>query len=264
MRTKTLREIASLGLPLGPGADAAVAEADLARLPELAQRYLRFMGVVGQPRVWSMRVGWKGRFRTRPGQGWMRCEAWQYNSELGPSRIFHIRVRFAGVVPVVARDTYVEGRGRMVVRVLDLVTVEDATGPELDRGELVTYLNDAVLLAPSMLLGPYAKWAASDESSFDIALTDGGRSVTGRVSVDERGAPTSFSTMDRFVQDPANPDHHWVRTGWSTPVEGWEVVQGHTIPTSARAIWHLPDGPFAYAELRPLPGSLAYNLQPGD
>ncbi len=33
------------------------------------------------------------------------------------------------------------------IRLLDLITVEDATGAEYDIGELVTYLNDAVLIA---------------------------------------------------------------------------------------------------------------------
>lgn len=263
MRTRTLREIASLGLPSGPGPDAPVTEADLAALPGLAQRYLRFMGVVGQPRTWSMRVGWKGRFRTKPDQRWMRCEAWQYNTQLGLSRVFHIRVRFFGVVPVVARDTYVEGRGRMLVRLLDLFTVEDASGPELDDGELVTYLNDAVLLAPSMLLSSHVAWAAVDASSFDVTLTDRDRSVTGRIFIDERGAPTNFSTTDRFVRDPADPEHPWVRTRWSTPVDGWELVAGDPVPTGAKAVWHLDDGPFAYAELKPQSGSLAYNVPPG-
>ena len=47
--------------------------------------------------------------------------------------------------------------------VFGLVPVVDSSGPELDVGELVTWLNDAVLLAPSMLLRPGVEWAAVDE-----------------------------------------------------------------------------------------------------
>jgi len=263
MRAKFLKELASLGLPLGPGPEAVVTEADLAALPESAQRYLRFMSVVGRPRDWSLRFGWVGRFRPKLDGGWMNCEAWQYNTSLDVARVFHIRIRFGSLVPVLARDTYVRGRGRMLIRALDLFTVEDATGPELDIGELVTYLNDAVLLAPSMLLGPATTWSPVDESSFDVAVTDRGRTVTGRVFLDERGAPRDFSTTDRFCKDPDDPTRGWVRTQWTTPVEGWEMVNGRPLPTRGQAVWHLPEGPFPYADFRIASGTLAYNVRPG-
>ena len=35
------------------------------------------------------------------------------------------------------------------MRLFDVLPLVDATGSELDTGELVTYLNDAILLAPS-------------------------------------------------------------------------------------------------------------------
>ena len=38
--------------------------------------------------------------------------------------------------------------------------------------ELVTYLNDAVLLAPSMLLALPVTWTAVNDSSFDLTLSD--------------------------------------------------------------------------------------------
>jgi hypothetical protein len=39
-----------------------------------------------------------------------------------------------------------------------------------------------------------------------------------------------------------------VRARWSTPVAGW-TAGGQPRPLGARAVWHLPDGPFTYAEL---------------
>ncbi len=204
MRTRLMRELAAMELPQAAGPEALVAEADLAGLPEPARRYLRFMRVVGRPRDWSFRIGFRGRFRLRPGAGWLRCETWQYNSRLAVARIFHIRIRLAGIVPVLARDTYVGGKGRMLVRPLDLVTAVDGTGEEFDIGELVTYLNDMVLLAPSMLLASEVSWDAVDRRSFDIALADRGRTVAGRVFVDDRGAPTDpVSSESSRVQDGA-------------------------------------------------------------
>jgi hypothetical protein len=37
--------------------------------------------------------------------------------------------------------------------------------------DVLTYLNDAVLMAPSMLLVPAASWLPVDQRSFDVTLT---------------------------------------------------------------------------------------------
>ena len=98
----------------------------------------------------------------------MPCEAWQYNCNQPITRLFHMRIDFLHVVPMVGRDSYVAGHGAMRGKVLGLVTVADGSGPEFDLGELVTYLNDALVLAPSMLLEDTTVWTAVDDDSFDI------------------------------------------------------------------------------------------------
>src|ERR1035441_1884190 len=153
-------------------------------------------------------------------------------------------------------------RGRMLIRLLDLFTIGDGTGEEYDIGELATYLNDAVLIAPSMLLAPEISWSSVDASSFEVTLTDHGRAVTARVIVDRDGAPTDFSTTDRFCYNPDEPKS-LMRARWTTPIAGWEVVDGRPRPTGAQAVWHLPRGPFAYADFRLIPGSLVFNVRPG-
>jgi hypothetical protein len=262
MRGRFLREVAEAGLSAGPGPDAPVDIARIAGLPEPARRYLRFMRVVGRPQEWSFRLGFTGRFRTKPEQPWMNCEAWQYNSRPALARIFHIRIRLAGLVPIVARDTYVAGRGRMLVKLLDLFPIADGTGEEYDIGELVTYLGDAVLVAPSMLLAPEVSWSSADDRSLDLTLTDRGRTVAARVFVDADGAPANFSTTDRFCYNPDRPKQ-LMRARWTTPVAGWEIVDGRPLPTGVQAVWHLPQGEFPYADFRPIPGALAFNVPPG-
>jgi hypothetical protein len=260
MRSKFLRELADLGLPAGPGPGAAVTEEDIAPLPEPARRYLRFMGVVGRPRDWSFRGRFAGRFRRKAGAGWLPCECWQYNTSLDLARVFYLRLRMAGVVPVLGRDTYAHGKGRMLIRPFDLFTVVDGQGEAFDIGELVTYLNDAILFAPSMVLGPEAQWSPVDAGSFDVTLTDHGTTVTARVFVDELGAVTDFSTTDRFYAPGGSPP---VRTRWTTPVEGWREVGGRMVPTGGQAVWQFPSGPLAYVEGAMAPEDLVFNVPPG-
>jgi hypothetical protein len=258
LRRRLAADVAALGLPPGPVRPAVVSEAQLAGLPPAAQRYLRFMEVPGRPPDWSFLAHITGRFRLRPGLPWLRCEAWQYSTCPAVTRLFHMRLSAAGVLRMTGRDAYVQGKGRMHGTLAGLVTVADSAGPETSVSELVTYLNDAVLLAPSMLLELPVTWAPVDDDSFEVTLEDSGHRVTARVFLDERGAPVDFSTEDRWC---ALPDG-LVRARWSTPVRGWRRVNGRWLPSAGSAIWHLPEGPFRYAEFRFAPAAIRYNVAP--
>ena len=173
-----------------------------------------------------------------------------------------MQMRFGGL-PVIGRDTYRDGHGRMLGKVLDLLTVIDGSGSEFDIGELVTYLNDLVLLAPSMLLVPAITWAEVDGRSFDLTLTDHQNTVRARVFLDAHGAPVNFETTDRFCEDPANPKR-WMRARWSTPMDGFHDVGGRQVPTRGQAVWRLDKGDLPYADFELVPERLAYNIRPGE
>lgn len=253
-----LGELRHASLPIEIGEPVTIDEPAIASLPEPVKRYLRFMRVVGRPRDWSLRARFKARFRREPG-AWVDCEALQYDSRLELSRFFYMQLALKKVLPVTVRDTYLGGRGRMLAKAFDLVEVVDGEGPELDVGELVTYLNDAILLAPSLLLGPETTWKEVDADSFDVTLSDGPHHVTARVWLDERGAPRDFSTTDRFFDDPSGKR---VRTEWRTPVSGWQEANGRKLPTRAEAVWQLPSGPFSYADFSIDPSLIAFNVPP--
>jgi hypothetical protein len=261
---KLAKEVAQR-LSLEPSPSERASEAELRALPAAARSLMSFYGVrAEQPKHWSFRSGWRGRFRMAPDRPWMPLEAIQYNVRRPVARFFHMRVWMNGVVPVLARDTYVEGRGRMLGKVADWITVVDGSGPEFDEGELVTWLNDCILLAPSMLLGPETHWLHMDEKAFEVSFCDGGRTVNARVFVDDRGAPTNFETTNRFLSDPNDPRHPLIRCRWTTPIESWQDIDGRAFPHRARVTWHLPGGDFTYGEFEMVPSALAFDVSPSE
>lgn len=252
-----INSVRAAGLPCGPAKPRAVTDADLASLPPAVQRYLRFMGVVGRPRDWSVRAHLVGRFRLGPDRPWMPCEAWQYSSSAEVARLFRMRLLLGRIVPMIGWDTYRHGRGIMHGRLLGVFTVARGSGPEFDTSELVTWLNDAILMAPSMLLVPATTWSAGDsDDAFRVSLTDTGRTVSAEVLLNADGAPRDFRTNDRYADLPGG----LARARWSTPVEGWDTISGRPRFTGASAVWHLPNGPFRYGELAL--AELAVNVAP--
>jgi hypothetical protein len=248
-----------LALPGAPSPEEPASESGLAGLPDAARRYLRFARVVGRPADWSFQLHSSGRFRLRRGWPWMPCQAWQYNSRPGVARVFHMRITAVGLLPMLGRDSYLSGQGQMHGRLLGLVTVANGSGPEYDASELVTFLNDAVIFAPSMLLSLPVSWSAEGDRSFDATLADSGHRVTARVFLDETDAVRDFSTDDRYADTPGG----LARARWNTPVQDWRRVDGRWLPSSGSAIWHLPDGPLTYAEFTFGPGDISYNVAPG-
>ena len=264
--SKFQRELAALGLPAEPGPTKALAEADIAAFPEPARRYLTFMGALERPRDWSFRAALTGRFRTKPGQAWMPMNAWQYNSSLELTRVFYIRVRFFGVMPVLARDTYVRGQGRMLIRPLDLFTAEDARGPEVAISELATYLNDAIMLGAVVVIGPGLFLDGRRRSIVRRGLDPWRPHRAWRASsLDAQGAPRDFSTTDRFLEEPLRLPPHPSRSPGALDHADRRMAAGRrqAAATSGRAVWHLPQGDFTYVEVAFSPERVAFNVPPG-
>jgi hypothetical protein len=250
------RRVAAAGLPSGPVATAPVTEADLAGLPPAAARYLRAMGVLGRPRTWSLRAHFAGRFR-RPGRPWMPVDVWQYNSAVEVARLFRMRLTAGRILPMWGWDTYRSGSGRMLGKALGLVTVADGSGPEFDISELTTWLDDAVLLAPGMLLDDRTTWEAAGDDGFRLSFTDAARTVHAEVLLDEDDRPRDFRSADRWADLPGG----LIRAPWSTPVAGWTVIGGRPRITGGPAVWHLPGGDFRYGEMGLV--DLALDVPPG-
>lgn len=258
LRERLDRDAAALPVPVSVD---VVTEDEVAQLPLPVQRYLRFMDVVGRPVTVAFRAHLHGEFRLRADRPFMPAEAWQYNTLEPIARVYWMRIDMArGLLPMVGRDSYLDGRGRMLGKLFDTWTVADGEGEPFDVGELTTWLNDAVLMAPSMLLRAATTFAEVDDTTFEVRLTDHGRTVSARVLLDARGAPLDFTTEDRYADLPGGP----VRTRWSTPIEGWQQAQGRPVPTRGSAVWHLPEGDFTYGSLAFDPGSLEPNPVPGE
>jgi hypothetical protein len=240
---------------------AIVTEGDLAELPPAVRRWFRAMGVVGRPRVWSFTVGFRGRFRMRPDGPWMPARAQQYNTVEPVGRVFSMVLWFAHSLPMIGGDTYLDGTGRMDGRLAGVARVAHGQGEEFDIGELSTWLNDAVLLAPSMLLTAPVEWDVVDDETLTVRLTDSGRTVSATFRLDRLGRPTDYWTTDRFADLPGGP----VRAEWRTPVPGWTASPGDTpMPLPGGATWMLDDGPFTYVEGGFVVGSRRVNLSADD
>ncbi len=227
-------------------AKALVTEADLAPLPEPLQRYLRLTGSVGQPRVRHFKATWRGRIRGTAQDPWMEFTAEQTNFLDEPSRFFLMDAKRGGL-PVDVLHAFRDGSATMRVRLLSLVPLVNAGGPELTRAETVTLFNDLCLLAPAALMDPAIRWEPS-------TLVPCGEATPSEAIP---SAPCSTSTKPanlwiscRTIGWPCRlTERSSPHERWSTPVRDYQDFGDRRVMTHGAGRWHSPTGDFAYVEL---------------
>lgn len=244
-----------LGQPISP---PLVTDTDLAPLPTTVERYLRQAGVVGQPRVHHFKARWRGRIRSGPDDPWMPFTAEQYNFPEEPARFFLMKARRSGL-PVDVYHAFHRGSATMRVRLLSLVPIVEARGPEMDRTETVTLFNDICLLAPAELVDPALRWEPIDERSARAHYTVGSNAISAVLSFNEAGELVNFVSEDRLAASADGKEFSPRR--WSTPIGTYRNFGPVRVFTRGEGRWHPPEGEFAYIEIELI--GLELNGPPG-
>ena len=227
-------------------APALVSEADLAALPPPVQRYLRVSGALGQPRVHNVQALWRGRMRGAHTEPWMSFEAKQLNTwSHMPERLYFMSARKKGL-PVAVFHRFLAHDASFRVRLLSLFPLIDARGPELNRAETVTILNDLFVLAPAAVLNSAITFQSLDAQRAAVSFTRAGETVRAELHFNAAGELTSFISDDRLR---ASADgKHFVRQRWSTPLSDYRTFGPLRLASRAQSIWHAPDGDLVYGE----------------
>lgn len=234
---------------------ATVTDADLSALPPVVQRWLRRVGVVGKPRVRDLRATFRGAIRSGADAPWLSFTSEQYNFHDRPARLFMMEASLLGV-PFQSLHLAQDGHATMQVRVLSLFDQVDARGPEMDRSETVTLLNDLCVLAPAALLDVDLTWGPASERSAQVTFRHAGQTVSASLSFDEAGDLVDFVSDDRSqTTDGAS----YRRLPWSTPLREHREFAGVRLPARGEAVWRTPEGDLIYGRFDLQ--EIAYNVE---
>ncbi|MFW6313124.1 MAG: DUF6544 family protein, partial [Spirochaetota bacterium] len=219
-------------LPEPKAAGGLITEDDIADLPPIVQRYFRYSQVIGKPRISSFAFSMEGRIRQSADAEWMDLVSRQYNLLSDPARIYYIR----GKWPMTGLDSYMYGEGRMQIKLLNLITIADVSGPEMDVSGLVTFLND-LILCPLGYFSVPVQWRQVGDTQAELSLTNREITVTALLTFDEAGRIVNWETEDRY----AEVDGEQLRDRWSTPMDAYDELNGLRIPVSGRGIHDYDD-----------------------
>lgn len=217
-------------------------EKDIVNLPESVQKYIRYAGALGKPKIWNFRVEMGGKLRNDDKSGWMEIKTVQYNFIESPVRMFYIKGSMFGI-PVYGLHAYKSEEGIMLIKVMGLFPVVDVKGTEMNISDTVTIFNDMCVFAPASLIDKRIAWETVDQNTVKATFTNGSNKVTAMLYFNERGELVNFVSDDRYRIDKKAE-----RLRWSTPIYSYKNYNGLNLSAKASALWHYPDREFSYAD----------------
>ncbi len=219
----------------------AITEADIQALPDPVQRYLRYVGAVGKPKVVSMYAEMTGEMRQKGG-AFFPVTAEQHNFFDRPTRLFFMKGRMFGLT-VPGYHRYQDKRAMMDVRLFGLFPVMRVAGDVAFEADTVTLFNDMCLMAPATLIDRRITWQAIDDMTVKGTFTNQGVAVSALLHFNSEGQLVNFISEDRWAVADMK------QYPFSTPVSRYRNLNGYNLPTYGEMIWHYPDGDFTYGKL---------------
>jgi hypothetical protein len=240
MRRQARREAKELFSQRQTVSASPIGASDLIGLPEPVQRYLGYADVVGRERVQTIRLKQRGFFRMQADQSWMPLSAEQYYTTDPPAFLWFGTIKPSRLLSISSRDMFAAGQGQMLIKLLSLVTLTEARGPQVDQGELARYLSEIVWF-PTAWLSDYLQWQAVDAQSARVTLTHQDVTASAVLHFNEDGSIRELEA-ERYRQ----LNDQYVLDRWVTPLADYQVRDRFRIPIKGEAAWRLKSGDFTY------------------
>jgi len=212
----------------------------LSDLPAPVQRWLAYCGVVGREEIQTVYLKQTGEMKFTPGQDkWIKSEAEQSFNAIEPQFIWQVKTSMFGL-PVVGRDDYTNGKGKMLIKLAGLIPVVNlGDDPNLSESTMQRFLGEIVWF-PTAALSPYITWEPIDDLSAKATMEYAGVKGSATFYFDEYGEPVRV-LMPRYRdindQEP---------TDWEANITEVKLINGIIIPVEVEASWLPEDGKFIW------------------
>ncbi len=219
-------------------------ENSIAELPDLLRKHIINGGYIEKPLMTNMLIYFHNtKFRMSAGKEPIKIKFMQVNFINRPDRHAFLTGRIAGI-PLQAKDSILDGFGSMTGVLGKHFQLFRSIGPEMDRGQLITALADAVYM-PSLFLKDYVSWTLVDENTVEGEISWKGVSAKGRFTFDKKGNIIRFDTNDRYMDENGKGSS---LVPWYVTYTDYKKQNGYFQPGKVSVNWVLSDGDDTYFE----------------
>ena len=214
---------------------------DFDSLPAPVAAYFRFALTEGQPLIRTAEIRHTGEFRLN--NQWTPFASIQHFLADPSGFVWNATMKMNSFINVCVRDSYLNGRGAMAVKVLSLLTIIDAhDDANLDAGSLMRYLAELVWLPTALLPSEHLKWTAIDDRRALATLSDCDTKVSLEFSFNEHGEITGFFAPARVYEAKGE----YKAFPWAGRLWNYQERNGMMIPLEGEVEWQMPQGNAPY------------------
>jgi hypothetical protein len=222
-----------------------ITEKHLAGLPRVFQAYLRKTGVIGQRMPRQVILKQIGQIRTAEDQNWMQFQAEESYNPIAHSFAWYAHVSMNPFVFLKGRDTWIEAKGHMQIKIWDLFSVVNARGEEIDQGAAMRYLNEIMWFPAAYLQRGFHFWELEgNRIGVELAFQD--ERFEAELHFDEEYRLFNFTGL-RYMDSKENG---FQLETWETPIDEWEYFNNLLLPSGGSAVWKYDGKEFEYIRLR--------------
>lgn len=197
-------------------------------LPSAARRYLRHAIAPGTPLANAVRLRMHGHIKL---ERWLPFTAEQVIRR-DRGMIWRATARVSGI-SVSGYDRLVDGEGAMRWKLMGILPVMKASGPDITRSAAGRVIGESMWL-PSMLCGNDGAWHEADSNRLSVRMTVPPESADLQLEIDESGSLRSIK-LSRWGNPGDTPFHY---ADFGGEIEEEATYDGFTIPSRVRAGWH--------------------------
>ncbi len=207
-------------------------------MPPLIRKYLDKCGISRDRVPDRVYLRQRGTFYMSPEDKGHAMNAVQYFYPLSHDFVWLGKIFIAGIIPVLARDSFLKKKGRLTVRIMGCIKAADYKGPEMDQGELIRYLSEMIWF-PHGFLDPDIVCDEIDHSTIRVSLKQE-YDISVDLHFNELGLIDTISAL-RFKEKDLSP--------WEAVIREYSEFNGIKIPSRCDVKWKLSPGDFTYYEM---------------
>ena len=187
-----------------------------------------------------------GFLKTNDESDWLPITAVQHYSVEEPGFLWNADLTAGSFFKVKALDSYIEGRGSMLVKFFSSITITDAKGPEMDISSLFRYYSEAVFFPSVFYPNGENRWEALEENKARFFFADDTLKAKMDVTFGTDGLVQKIETTDKL---------RFTNTGFSNELNitwfsDYRDFEGRKIPYEGKVAWFYKGKIFEYSKFK--------------
>ncbi len=211
--------------------------------PAVVQDYFKY-AIKDSTRIpKTLLIEQKALFKTDARSGFKDLTAEQLFNTQKPGFVWNADIQLFPLLWIKGIDSYIDGRGNMLIKLLSSITITDAKGKEINQGSLLRYMLESVWFPTFLALNKNADWEGIDDKNAKLVLVEDGILMEVTFYFNEQHQLVKTES-ERYRSTSSG----YILTSYTVYYSNYKEVDGFKIPTHAEVEWNAKEGNLLYGK----------------